>query len=669
MNSQSTPFTTARPSWMLTISFWMALVALFFTSKMPIVLGIGIVALWPHFVPARMPRNSSATWIIRLLIYGGVFAFFGTKPVMGADWIFDAKTFNMIGLIAAGEAALELWREPPEGARYYTIVVFCTCVVLMAACNTFNPRFILIFAPLYLLFTLLALREWRIDPEVVVGSTPSPTLPHGRGALALMLALALGAAMHVTVLQNRHDIMRWGFQLLRDRDFYRGAGISNQPDLGPTFNLRGGTQRLMRIEGSLNDGHLRAAAFNSYSGGRWWPPLSDRKKDAFPDLAPPQNSHNQNNKTFRARITKLGEMDKLIFAPLNAVTLTPAEGSSFDWDQAIGPIICEDPAPYSYDVFWNTKGADLGVPLHQGVLCVPLKAKMRKPLLQLPLEIDPRVKTLALELTATAVDAPEKVEAIGEYLLKNHKYSLRASPGQGDPVSNFLLQKKSAHCEYFASAAVVLMRAAGVPSRYVTGYMAHEPYENGTVVRQRDAHAWAEAWIDGVGWVTVDATPADGTPEANPPASAWQRAWEKIQDETARLRERVTALSPTQIFILILLIVAVWLVERARVRRKKKSQQTPDFQYSAPADLAALASRFETILRTANGEISPAKPLTEYARDQYAREFLTTYNRARFGGGATEGVLRELTNQIEHLEKTIKKGNAHDAHTDAAPTR
>jgi transglutaminase-like putative cysteine protease len=99
----------------------------------------------------------------------------------------------------------------------------------------------------------------------------------------------------------------------------------------------------------------------------------------------------------------------------------------------------------------------------------------------------------------------------------------------GDPVSNFLLDKRAAHCEYFASAAAVLLRCVGVPSRYVVGYYAHESDGDGLIVRQRDAHAWTECYIDGVGWVAVDATPAMGA-RKQACVAWWQRAWEKTQD-------------------------------------------------------------------------------------------------------------------------------------------
>jgi hypothetical protein len=77
-------------------------------------------------------------------------------------------------------------------------------------------------------------------------------------------------------------------------------------------------------------------------------------------------------------------------------------------------------------------------------------------------------------------------------------------------VDEFLFDTKSGFCEHFAGAFVVLMRAADVPARVVMGYQGGEfnPVDGYVAVRQSDAHAWAEVWLDGRGWVRIDPTAA-----------------------------------------------------------------------------------------------------------------------------------------------------------------
>lgn len=88
--------------------------------------------------------------------------------------------------------------------------------------------------------------------------------------------------------------------------------------------------------------------------------------------------------------------------------------------------------------------------------------------------------------------------------------SLDAKPGV-DPVHYFLFERKKGNCEMFGSALALLLRAQGIPSRYVTGFqMKGRNYlANYFIVRERDAHAWTEAFIKGSGWLPFDATPPD----------------------------------------------------------------------------------------------------------------------------------------------------------------
>ena len=101
--------------------------------------------------------------------------------------------------------------------------------------------------------------------------------------------------------------------------------------------------------------------------------------------------------------------------------------------------------------------------------------------------------------------------AIRKFFAEKYGYTLTLSDGHGGTrtLRDFLLRDRKGHCEYFATASALLLRAAGVPARYVVGYSAQEfsPLENAFVVRDRHAHAWATAWIDGR-WVEVDNTPS-----------------------------------------------------------------------------------------------------------------------------------------------------------------
>jgi len=91
--------------------------------------------------------------------------------------------------------------------------------------------------------------------------------------------------------------------------------------------------------------------------------------------------------------------------------------------------------------------------------------------------------------------------------VRNNPFS-DAAPGSETPLAEFLNTTRRGHCEYFATAATLLLRTAGVPARYATGYAVQDwsEWENAWIVRERHSHAWARAFIDGQ-WTDVDATP------------------------------------------------------------------------------------------------------------------------------------------------------------------
>jgi transglutaminase-like putative cysteine protease len=144
--------------------------------------------------------------------------------------------------------------------------------------------------------------------------------------------------------------------------------------------------------------------------------------------------------------------------------------------------------------------------------------------LQLP-ELAPAVEKLAREITRDAETDADRVRAIERYLLANGRYSdtppsIDTSQG-GSPLENFLFRNMAAHCEYFASALVVLARSVHLPARLVNGFAGGRRNRIGGFVEvtRSDAHAWAEVHFRRAGWVRYDATPPDLRVRATAPAS------------------------------------------------------------------------------------------------------------------------------------------------------
>ena len=142
--------------------------------------------------------------------------------------------------------------------------------------------------------------------------------------------------------------------------------------------------------------------------------------------------------------------------------------------------------------------------------------------LQLPAGFHPRARALARQWRADIerrLGEGASQSQIGDAMVKralNHfrtepfHYTLRPPVLEQDPVDEFMFLTRRGFCEFYAAAFTVMMRAGGVPTRVVTGYQGGEFNNVGDylIIRQRDAHAWAEVWLEPRGWVRVDPTAA-----------------------------------------------------------------------------------------------------------------------------------------------------------------
>jgi transglutaminase-like putative cysteine protease len=129
--------------------------------------------------------------------------------------------------------------------------------------------------------------------------------------------------------------------------------------------------------------------------------------------------------------------------------------------------------------------------------------------LQLP-PVAPRITTLAQEITAGSAGPAAAAQALTDHLRREFTYTLRLERTTTlPPLEEFLFERRSGNCEYFASALAVMLRSLGIPARVVTGFQRGEwnPYGEYFLVRMSDAHAWVEAYVAGSGWLTLDPSP------------------------------------------------------------------------------------------------------------------------------------------------------------------
>lgn len=133
----------------------------------------------------------------------------------------------------------------------------------------------------------------------------------------------------------------------------------------------------------------------------------------------------------------------------------------------------------------------------------------RQRALKLPPTGNPNARALGHQLRAENKDDSAVVAAaLRHFRNLGLTYTLSPPTLAKNPVDGFLLDTRQGFCEHFASSFTFVLRAAGIPTRVVTGYQGGEinPVDGTLVVRQSDAHAWTEAWLAGQGWVRLDPT-------------------------------------------------------------------------------------------------------------------------------------------------------------------
>lgn len=193
----------------------------------------------------------------------------------------------------------------------------------------------------------------------------------------------------------------------------------------------------------------------------------------------------------------------------------------------------------------------------------------------------------------------------------------------GRDLERFLLAERAGHCEYFATSTVLLLRALGVPARYVTGYSMQEysRLEQAFLLRKRHAHAWAEAFVDGR-WIEVDTTPATWLSVEEQAAPFWQPlldlasfAWRRAGELR---RDALAGEHPGAVWLGLALLLAVigWLArKRLQARRRQSTVGSGATAVAAPsAELRAFRALEQQLAGLGLGRTASEAPRNWLAR-------------------------------------------------------
>ncbi len=195
--------------------------------------------------------------------------------------------------------------------------------------------------------------------------------------------------------------------------------------------------------------------------------------------------------------------------------------------------------------------------------------------LQVPTNEIPALKAVIAEMNLSGKSHKDTLDAISDFFSTKFTYRMWQDEDEQEgpnatPLGRFLLKTRAGHCEYFATATVMILRELGIPARYAVGYSVHEAAWNGFVVRQSDAHAWCVVWNQEKQiWEDFDTTPGTGIEARHNRASLWfSDMWWWAHFEFSQLRWGQTHLR-NYILVGLVPVLALLLFQIVRQRRRR----------------------------------------------------------------------------------------------------
>lgn len=423
-------------------------------------------------------------------------------------------------------------------------------------------------------------------------------------ALVALLASGIGI-----FLESEGDRMFWwAHAQLRRWSIDPETGFGSDPI--QLSDLRGvylSERKVLRLHGDPPR-HLRGATYDRYHSGRWSTRSVEGQRATLLAQLPAGTGP-------VVHAEYIGPQTRHLFLP-RPVGAVAAADRNIDTD--VNGLVRTAEPNFTTEYEFSTRGADLFVPgpprqIHESVHD----------------SLEPELDAWLARYVDTSAPPREIARQIESILSTEYTYSLDFDrDADRDPLLDFLASNRSGHCEYFASAMTLLARRAGIPARVVAGYYVAErsDVDDYWLVRERDAHAWSELYIDDE-WVTFDPSPRPER-ERDRALSGWSAWW-----DAALVHWQAILISLLPIGFLGLGLSIWW---RKRRSRRSAIDASP-LEYDAPPDLyRALEARL--------GERGHSREATETlgvwcvrirsAGDPKGSELLSRYAHERYSTGS-----------------------------------
>jgi protein-glutamine gamma-glutamyltransferase len=414
----------------------------------------------------------------------------------------------------------------------------------------------------------------------------------------------------------------------------------------------------MRITDAAPPALLHLASYNRMSGSHWYARLAPMR-----GLAPDKDNTSWNlgeragtaaESPLRLRLSMRVARGKLMLAlPAWATRITalPAERVQYNSLGAVQAEIAQDWVDFQAqsghaETYAPPDSNDLMVPDNEHSVLRPIVG----------------------QIGAHDLPAAKVVEKVAAYFGEFSYATYRSLPVREiSPIADFLTRERKGHCEYFAAATVLLLREAGIPARYATGYAVQEysDLEDAYVLRRRHAHAWARAHVDG-SWIDVDTTPAGWFSAEEQQAPWWRDVVDLVRWASYRMaRESSTPMLDIWVpgFLAALLTLLGWRFMKKRRLREMASRTQSIREQPIPGNDSEffrieriLAARFRPrgAGESLSGWIIAVSGVVDSAIRQRLLALLALHQRYRFDpAGLTPDARRRLATEAAAIETLL----------------
>jgi transglutaminase-like putative cysteine protease len=526
----------------------------------------------------------------------------------------------------------------------------------------------------------------------------------GRSFLAVTCLLSIPIFLFTAVLFVLFPRVGLSLLLMNRPHAGRMIGFSGKVDLGEVGVLRNDPTLALRIElpGVVEPPpprvtlHLRGTALDSYDGRAWtqsesWkrPAESDTGVISLQSVVAPED------KVMRIDLEPIDP--PVVFLPPTASGVrfksrgqlgleTTGAFRGPEGELRYQPV---DDRGLKYEVFLSHKNT----PAFQ-----KLPPTERARYLTLPPELPTRVRELADTWTSGLATAEEKARAIERHLRTEYKYDLGSTSGRAkQPLDDFLFESKRGHCEFYSTAMAILLRAVGVPTRNVTGFIGgtYNRFGKFYAVRQGDAHSWVEVFIDDYGWKTYDPTPPGDAAPKSELAGVWaylrdfleatSQRWERhvvgydlnqqvslfqaltnrrgMPSATRRWSRPRVGVLVTVFVVLLVGGVILWFYLRRQRRGRHDGQAAREVRSPSAVLATELYERLEAAMSAKGIPRPPGVPPFRHAEALNALghpladeiiDLTEVYLRARFGGEVIQAAeKREFEERVKAIRSAI----------------